>query len=287
MNEELLTTLRDAQAALEPRFKGLRDATGALKAAARLASEEKADALPMQKALVKLQQAAAQLDDPTLDAATAAFEAETQRALDALAFDFARDLKESFEARGERVEGRPPRLSVGPLVLEIDAAARKARWFYGKEALTNPLPLSLQAIMRAYEQQRRAIVQRESDTQGLLAELYRAWSAEIEGRTRRPAGNRLNLVEIYGKVVMNRQSARFWNAPSRATFKDYPRAHFVRDLTRAQGQPTVTVDGARYRLRLGTATKSQADNASRSIWLPSGDSALDGDYYSDITFEQV
>jgi hypothetical protein len=43
------------------------------------------------------------------------------------------------------------------------------------------------------------------------------------------------------------------------------------------------VDGQGRQLRLGTATKSQADNAGRSIWLPS--SALDGEYYADLTFE--
>ena len=287
MNDELLSTLQETQAELEPRFKAMRAATTALKQATRLAGEEKPDALPMQKALAKLQQAAEQLDDATLDEATAAFEEETQRALDALAFEFARDLKDSFEARGVAVEGRPPRLTVGPLLLEIDTTARKARWFYGKEALTRALPLSLKAIMKAYDQQHRAIVQRDTDTVGLLGELYRAWSDEIESRTRRPSGNRLNLVETYSRVVMNRQTGRFWNAPSRATFKDYPRAHFVRDLVRVQESPTVTVDGTRYRLRLGTATKSQADNPSRSVWVPAGDDPLDGEYYSDITFEEV
>jgi hypothetical protein len=34
---------------------------------------------------------------------------------------------------------------------------------------------------------------------------------------------------------------------------------------------------------LGGATKSQADSAQRSIWLPV--SALDGEYYADLTFQ--
>jgi hypothetical protein len=37
-------------------------------------------------------------------------------------------------------------------------------------------------------------------------------------------------------------------------------------------------------MRLGVATKSQAENPSRSIWLPSG--PLDGEYYADVTFEE-
>ena len=58
----------------------------------------------------------------------------------------------------------------------------------------------------------------------------------------------------------------------------------MRDLVYAQDAPTVSVDGQTYHLRLGGATKSQADSAQRSIWLPNG--PLDGDYYSDITFEK-
>ena len=88
----------------------------------------------------------------------------------------------------------------------------------------------------------------------------------------------INLIEVYSKLVLNRQTTRFWNAPSRSTFKDYERALFVRDLVLAQNAPALENTS----LRLGVATKSQAESASRSLWLPS--SALDGEYYADITF---
>ena len=248
----------------------------------------------MQKALAKLQQAAelvktAGLEDAALDSAATAFGAATQAALDSLAFQFARDLKESFEARGQTVDGRPPTLVVEQLVLQIDIAARKAQWFYGKEALTKPLPLSLDAILKAYDQQRKAVLERKDETPVFLADLYKAWSDLMAEKTekagRRPAQNRINLVETYARLVLNRQAARFWNAPSRSTFKDYERAFFVRDLVLAnETGATVQVDGKGYHLRLGTATKSQADNATRSVWVPS--SALGGDFYGDITFEE-
>lgn len=241
----------------------------------------------MQKALVKLQQAAQSVENEKLQVAANAFAAATQAALDALAFEFARDLKETFEQRGQSVEGRPPTLVVGELVLQIDIAARKAQWFYGKEALTRPIPLSINAIVQAYEAQCKAIVQRTIDLPAFLREVQRAWQDLLDERdlkgTRRPTANRLGIVEVYSKVVFNRQSPRFWNAPSRSTFRDYERPLFVRDLVLAQADPTVTVNAQSYRLRLGVATKSQADSASRSIWLPNG--PLDGEYYSDVTFE--
>jgi hypothetical protein len=287
MNEELLQQLQTTQKKLDPQFKALRNASSALRQALQLAGQEKADALPMQKALAKLEQALAEaegqdLQSEELRTATDAFAAETGHALDALAYEFARDLKETFEARGESVEGRPPTLVVDPLVLQIDINARKAQWFYGKEALTRPLPLSLNAIVSAYDQQRKQIVARTIDTGVFMRELYNAWNGLLQEKSRR----RVNIVEAYSKLVLNRQSARFWNAPSRSTFKDYERPFFVRDLVLARDtDPTVDVDGQRFRLRLAVATKSQAESATRSIWIPT--SALDGEYYSEVTFEEV
>lgn len=293
MNDELLQALQSGQTETDPKFKALKAASSALTAASRLAAQEKLDALPMQKVLTKLQQAAelvkaAGLEDAALDSATTTFGEATQAALDSLAFQFARDLKESFEARGQTIEGRPPILIVDQLVLQIDIGARKAQWFYGKDALTKPLPLSLNGIIKAYDQQRKAILERKDETPAFLADLYKAWDDLMTEKTeksgRRPAQNRINLVETYAKLVLNRQVARFWNAPSRSTFKDYERPFFVRDLVMAnEAGGTVTVDGKSYRLRLGTATKSQADSAARSVWVPN--SALGGDFYGDITFE--
>ena len=285
MTSNLLAQLETAQQALEPDFKALRQALAALKRASKLAAEERLDAIAMQKALVKLQDADALVDDEALHRATAAFAETTQQALDALAFDFARDLKASFENRGLTVEGRPPTLVVGDLVLRIDSAARKAQWFYGKEPLTRPLPLSLHAIIKAYDQQYKAIVLREIDVAAFVGELYDAWNQLIAARSRRPAGGRINIIEVYSKVVLNRQSKRFWNAPSRKTFKDYERPFFVRDMVLAQAAPVVHRDGRAYHLRLGVATKNQASNPQRSVWLPK--SPLDGDYYADLTFEAV
>ena len=181
--------------------------------------------------------------------------------------------------------GRPPTLAVSELVLGIDTAARKVGWFYGKEALTRPLPLSLSAVVGAFEREQRTILARELDTDAFLGELYTTWAQVLEGKSRRPQGGRVSLIETYSKLVLNRQSGRFWNAPSRSTFRDYPRALFVRDLVLAQPSPTVTVNGERQRLFLGVATKSQAESSSRSLWVPQG--PFEGGYYADITFEPV
>jgi hypothetical protein len=285
MSKELVEQLTRAQKTLEPKAKALSSATSVLKQAIKVAGEEIPDALAMQKVLTKLQQAGTLVADETMQAATATFAGETQTALDALAFQFARDLKEVFEQRGQSVGGRPPTLVVEPFVLQIDIANRKAQWFYGKEELTRPLPLSIATLVQAYDKQKKALVERTTDVPAFVAELHRAWADLLAKRTQRPAGGRVNLVELYSQVVLNRQSARFWNAPSRSTFKDYERVFFVRDLLLAHGAPALEIDGQTHHLRLGVATKSQADSASRSIWLPQD--ALDGEYYASLTFERA
>lgn len=282
MNPALLAQLQTAQTSLEPQYHSLHAAVAALKRATALASEETLDAIAMHKHLARLQEAAAQLDDPALASAAAAFAEQTQHGLDALAFEFARDLKHVFERRGQEVQGRPPTLVVDSLALQIDMAARKAQWFYGKEALTSPLALSINAIVKAYDQQHKAIAQRSIDVPAFVGELYKAWQDALTKRQKAPAGKRINLVEVYSQVTLNRQTQRFWNSPARSNFKDYERAHFVRDLVLAQAAPTVEAEGRTQHLRLGVATKSNADNPMRSIWLPQG--ALDGEYYADLTF---
>lgn len=273
--EVILAQLLTAQGALEPQFKAYRLAMSALKTAVQLASEEKADALPMQKALAKLETAAADVESESLDTAVSAFAAATQTALDNLAYDFAKDLREEFAKRGETVDGRPPTLTLGMLTFKIEIAARKGQWLYGKEPLTGPIPLSLTGILKAYDQQVKRIINRQLESE-FLPDLQKAWQDCLDKRKQRPSGGRVNLVEVYSQMTMNRQSARFWNQPSRSTFKDYDRVLFVRDLVLAQEQ-------GKTPFRLGVATKNQAEQTSRSMWIPK--TAVDGDYYSDITFD--
>jgi hypothetical protein len=275
MQEELSAQLLAAQAELNPQFKALREVTAALNSAIRLAEADLPDALPMQKALTKLEMAAAAVENETLATAVASFATVTQQALDDLAFDFAKELRDTFAKRGETVDGRPPILSVGLLTFRIEMASRKGQWLYGREPLTKPIPLSLTGIVKAYDQMVKRIVKRELES-NFLPDLQKAWQDCVDKRKQRPSGGRVNIVEVYSQMIMNRQSARFWNQPSRATFKDYERDLFVRDLVLAQAAGNAP-------FRLGVATKSQTEQTSRSIWLP--ETAVEGQYIGDITFD--
>ena len=272
---DVLLMLTAARTELEPQFKALRGVMAALNTAVALASAAKVDALPMQKALTKLEMAAEGVQSEALAVAVQAFATATETALDGLAFNFAKDLRDAFVARGETVDGRPPILSVGLLTFRIDIVARKGQWLYGKEPLTGAIPLSLNGILKVYDQQVKRIVNRSLES-NFVPDLQKAWEDCKAERKQRPSGGRINIVEVYSKLVLNRQSARFWNQPSRSTFKDYERVLFIRDLTLAQGKAEVPFS-------LGVATKNQAEQPTRSIWLP--ETAVEGQYYSDITFD--
>ena len=124
MTLELMETIQTAQAEFEPQLKNLAALVGALKAAGKLAAEEKPEALAMHKALGKLQEAAAPLASENLSQAVTAFAMATEKALESLAFEFASDLRATFEKRGESVAGRPRTLVVGVFVLQMDMRGR-------------------------------------------------------------------------------------------------------------------------------------------------------------------
>ncbi len=279
--QEALTQLETAQKELDPQFAAFRMTMGALKPAIRLSKDEKADALPMQKALLKLEtavtemQAETVIDTGNLETAVSAFATVTTAALNDLAFDFAKDLRDEFTKQGVTMDGRPPTLIVGMLVFKMDIAARKGQWLYVKETLTSPIPLSRYRIFQTYKQQVKRIVERKLDAD-FLPNLQTAWQKVVDKRKQRPSGGRVNIIEVYSQFTLDLQGNRFWNQPSRRTFKEYEREFFVRDMVLAHEQGDAP-------FRLGVATKVQADKANRSIWIPK--TAVDGDYYSDITFD--
>ncbi|HSH05897.1 MAG TPA: hypothetical protein VLL52_25505 [Anaerolineae bacterium] len=282
--DNLLTQLEQAQDELTPEFKALRTTMSALKTAIKLAQADKPDAIPMQKALQKLETAAEPIDNTTLTTAIAQFRTVTNEALNNLAFDFAKDLKKAFEEQGIKVTGRPPTLTIDILTLKIDIAARKGQWFYGQEPLTRPLPLSTNHILKAYHAQQKRIGDRDLNPSAFLQEIYNAWTTCINKRSRRPTEGRINIIEIYSQIILDRQTNRFWNAPARKTFKDYDRELFVRDLVllHQSGHTTLNTPEGSQTLRLGVATKSQTEQSSRSIYLPDVGSS---NYYSDISFQ--
>jgi hypothetical protein len=123
----------------------------------------------------------------------------------------------------------------------------------------------------------KRIGNREINVEEFVGELKQAWQDTVDKRSKRPSGGRVNIVEVYSQLTLNRQGNRFWNQPSRKTFKEYERELFVRDLALVQDH------NATNQFQLGVATKSQADQTNRSIWLPRD--AVDGQYYGDITFD--
>ena len=90
----------------------------------------------------------------------------------------------------------------------------------------------------------------------------------------------MGIIDCYYELVLLRQSRSFNSSPSKRNFTDYTRAQFVHDLDRFGSQ----LRHQGQRLILHTATKTQAESPSRSLWVISGTGPHDGQYVADLEF---
>lgn len=251
---------------------GLRDAATALRA-------EPVDVVRLGRAVATLQ--SARTTDgallPLLADLGVALE-DGQRDLSAV---FGVGLRDAVARLGLELGGRPPRFEIGRFEVITDFVRRRASLFYGKEELSRTIPLSVEAVIKAYQAEAKAITGRNEDRARWMEQFQAAYQriqsrrAAGDGQPAQPgpASSRVNIVECYFEVVLLRQSRAFRSAPSKKTFIDYPRAQFIYDFTTLAD---------RRRIQAHTATKNQTDNAERSFWLVEGDRPHEGGYIADI-----
>ena len=179
--------------------------------------------------------------------------------------------------------GRPPRFELGRFELVADFVSRRAAISYGKELLNKDVPLSVEAVVKAYQREAKAIVGRNEDPDRWMAHTTAAGRtpAATHAASRRQA--RVNIVDCYFEMVLLRQAEAFRSAPSKRTFVDYSRAQFAHDLSSPTGTPLHT---RACKSRAHVATKSQADNADKSLWLVEGSGPHDGSYIADVEFDR-
>ena len=149
---------------------------------------------------------------------------------------------------------------------------------YGHDALnTKPIPLDPTRVLAAYTAARKELVDRKSNLPELLKRIFEAYRrlVAVQGKN---LGDRVGVVDLYRELVWLRQSEKFRSAPAKATFSEYPRAHFAYDVRQLQVTKTLTHGG--HRVQFGTATIDATDDPGRSIWIPEG--AEGGHYVMDV-----
>jgi len=268
------------QPALRREIKLLTAQTTALKDAANALRGEAVDVVKLGHAVAALE--ASKLKDPAVTALLPQLAHELAQGQQALGATFGLALRHALAERGITLGGRPPRFELGPFELVADFVSRAATLSYGKNLVVGRIPLSVEAVLKAYDREVNIITGRAENGVEWLKLLHTAWEVV---RARRGDGDvRANIVECYYELTLLRQARTFRFAPSKHTFVDYSRAQFAYDFYQFTHHNKVRYQGLRA---FGTvATKSQTDNPERSIWIVTGDNPHLGDYIADVKFDK-
>lgn len=271
---DLLTPdLRRELRTLTKVVKALKDSLAAI-------NSEPPDAVKLHKAYTVLQ--SPDITDTEIIELLPALDAELQEAQKQLGSVFGVALRDQLAEMGIKLNGRPPRFEVGRFEILTDFASRKASISYGKIEVARGIPLSLDRVLKAYLKEVKTIEDRAESGETWIEQFYQAWS--LVNLKNDKASGRVNIVDCYYEMVLLRQKRTFNNTPSKNTFTDYSRAQFVYDFAQFVYSARQAYQG--WVVTPHVATKSQAESASKSMWIVTGSAPHDGQYIAGIEFEE-
>jgi hypothetical protein len=285
--QQVFNELRLKEEAVDPLLpelrreaKALAGVTNALKDALVALRGESVDVVRLGRAYKALQ--ASKVQDPTLPALMPEIDQELQQAQRTLGDTFGQALRTALAELDIEIGGRPPRFEIGRFEINADFVNRTASISYGKNLISKRVPLSVEAVIKAYQRDAKAIMGRNEDGGRWIEQFYTAW--QNARRKRNGSDQRANIVDCYYELVLIRQARTFRSAPSKGSFIDYSRAQFAYDFFEFTNQQRRDYQG--LRVFAHTATKSQAESAEKSIWIVEGDTPHDGRYIADVVFSR-
>ncbi|HZS90136.1 MAG TPA: hypothetical protein VFE42_21890 [Chloroflexota bacterium] len=269
----LLPELRREIKALSGTVTALRDAQAALRG-------EAVDAVRLGHAYKVLRES--KLEDDEIEALLGDIDRELQEAQRTLGATFGHALRGALAEQGITVRGQPPRFEIGRFEIEADFVGRHATISHGKNLVARRVPLSVDAVIRAYQREARAIEGRKEDGERWIEQFFNAWT--IARQKRDKADLRANIVDCYYEMVFMRQGRNFHSEPLKSIFVDYRRAQFAHDFYEFAEVQRRSYKG--QRVFAHGATKSQTDSADKSIWICEGADPHTGRYIADVVFSK-
>ncbi len=221
------------------------------------------------------------LDDAALTALLPQLDQELQQAQRELGNIFGSALRDSLAELGITIGGRPPRFEIGRFEVLANFVTRKATISYGKDITKRRVPLSVDAVIKAYQSEVKAVMGRQEDAARWIAQLHEAWTNVR--RKRDTSNQRANIVECYLEMTILRQPRTFRSEPGKSSFRDYTRAQFAYDFCEFALNQQVVHEG--MIVDAHTATKAQAESTAKSIWIVTGNTPHEGGYIGDIEFK--
>jgi hypothetical protein len=272
VSDPLLADLRRESKLLATLIGALRESVIAL-------SGDVVDVVKLDRAYQTLN--SSRLANNGLEALLPALAAALDDAQAQLGYQFGAALRDRLSEIGITLGGRPPEFEIGRFEIRADFVKRTAVVYYGKIQVAAGIKLSLDLVMKAYQDAVNHVEGRNEDGQRWMDMFYSAWQSVRRKSERGTA--RVSIVDCYYEMVLLRQSRNFNTSPSKRSFTDYTRAEFVHDLDRFTRAEPFGHDGQRPKLHV--ANKSQADSPSRSMWVVDGSRPHDGQYIADVEFE--
>jgi len=278
---ELSLALSEARRQLAAEVKVRRDCIKPLEQALRALKDPHANAVALYEASLDLQQPSEELALPKgYQAMINDLRAFADAQISELEFTFARDLRAAFKEQGMVLTGSPTKLIADLFVIEPDLRKKQVYITFARQPATaKKIKLDVEQVLAAYGRARRDICERKVDLKALIAELFEAYQRllKLSGKA---IGTRVGIVECYRELVLVRQPLSFRRTPSKQSFVDYPKTHFVYDMLELRRQNQLTHEG--YRLNLGTATIEVTGDSTRALFLATG--ATEGQFIKDIYF---
>lgn len=278
---ELSLALSEVRRQLAAEVKMRRDVIKPMEQALRALKNPHGNAVALYEASVALQQPAEGLALPKgYQAMTQNLREFADAQVSELEFTFARDLRAAFKEQGIGLTGSPTKLIADLFVIEPDLRKKQVYITFARQPATaKKIKLDVEQVLAAYARARRDICERKVDLKALIAELFEAYQRllKLSGKA---IGTRVGIVECYRELVLVRQPLSFRRTPSKQSFVDYPKTHFVYDMLELRQKNQLTHEG--HRLNLGTATIEVTGDSTRAIFLATG--ATEGQFIKDIYF---
>lgn len=284
--QQTFSSLRIKEEAVDPllpdlrrEVKALAHLAGSLKDALAALRGESVDVVKLGRAYQALQ--GAKIQDAALGALLPDLDQELQLAQRALGDTFGLALRHALAEQGVEVFGRPPRFEIGRFEIVANFVSRGASISYGKEIITKRVPLSVEAVIKAYQRDVKAVQGRNEDGERWIAQFYTAW--ENARRRRGTSDSRANIVDCFFELVLLRQPRAFRSAPGKNSLVDYSRAQFAYDFFEFTNQQRRSYNG--MFVAAHSATKSQVENPEKSFWIVEGETPHAGRYIADVEFK--
>lgn len=202
--------------------------------------------------------------------------------LSELEFTFARDLREAFKEQNIKLTGEPTALIADLFIIRPDLRRKLVEITFSRQSVTDKkIKLDVAQVVSAYQRAQKDICERKVDYDELIKEIYEAYERTLK-LAGKQVGARMSIVDCYRELVLVRQPLSFRKAPSKNSFKDYPKTHFAYDMLELRRQNKLGYNG--LRLNLGVSTIETGGDTAKAMFLAT--SATEGQFIRDLYFSE-